>query len=120
MYAHHKVVKQLEIIDQQHGASVAMEFSSLKQNMSEAFARIQGKTQSGEFPDLADAELLVRLTRLMEVQAPDEWVDEAADLTHMATQLLQAVKAGQLEESVMIAESIDDAQQYCHRTYQML
>lgn len=96
-----------------------MDFATLKNSLSEVFARMQEKTATGELPSKEDTEQFVRLARLLETKAEDDWADEAADFAHLATQLQQAVKHSQTEEAVMIVESLDDAQSYCHRTYQM-
>ena len=96
-----------------------MDFAELKKSLTEVFARIQEKSTAGDLPEQKDADHFLRLARLLETQADDDWADEAADFAHLATQLLQAVKKGLLEESVMLVESLDDAQNYCHRTYQV-
>jgi hypothetical protein len=35
----------------------------------------------------------------------------------LANQLLQTVKKGKLEDAIRLIDSLQDAQDYCHRTY---
>jgi XXXCH domain-containing protein len=49
--------------------------------------------------------------------AEDIWADELEDFVHMAKQLLQAVKHGKVEDCILIVDSLNDAQEYCHRTF---
>ena len=94
-----------------------MEFSALKSGMEKSFLAIQTRTSLGELPEPDQVNTFVRLCRQLHTQAPDEWADEAGDFSHMAEKLLQAVKNGQVEESVLCVESLSDAQSYCHRLF---
>lgn len=94
-----------------------MDFSKLKQRLTETFERIQQRTQHGELPAVADAEQFARHTRLLLSAADDDWAGEAEDFDQLAQQLVQVVKKGLLEDSIMLVESLDDAQNYCHRTF---
>ncbi|MEW5772771.1 MAG: GAK system XXXCH domain-containing protein [Thermodesulfobacteriota bacterium] len=94
-----------------------MEFTALKSGMDRTFQEIQTRTSHGELPELERVGAFVRLCRQLHTQAPDEWADEAGDFSHMAEKLLQAVKNGSVEESVLCVESLNEAQTYCHRMF---
>lgn len=94
-----------------------MEFSALKASMDKSFQEIQTRTTHGELPELEQVNQFVRLCRQLHTQAPDDWADEAGDFAHMAEKLLQAVKNGAAEESVLCVESLNEAQTYCHRMF---
>lgn len=95
-----------------------MNFRKLKQNLSQAFDAIKAATTSGEMPPMRDVEQFVRLTRLFQTQAYEEWAGEAEDFCLLAEQLHQAARKRHLEEVVMLVDSLEDAQNYCHRTFQ--
>ena len=60
---------------------------------------------------------LARLAQRLHQQADEDWMDEAEDFSHLAGQLLGACKKGDVEGAVMLVESLDEAQTFCHRTY---
>jgi len=92
-----------------------MNFVALKQNLEKVFASIKSTTDEGALPLLEDAAQFVKLAQLLQLQAKEQWVDEAEDFAHLASQLLSAVKKNQLEDAVLLVESLDDARAYCHR-----
>jgi len=94
-----------------------MEFTALKSGLEKVFEDIQTQSSHGELPKIEQVSSFVRLCRQLHTQAPDEWADEAGDFTHMAEKLLQAVKNGLVEESVLCVESLSEAQTYCHRLF---
>jgi XXXCH domain-containing protein len=94
-----------------------MDFKTLKAGLQQAFATIQQATEHAELPEITVVSGFVRLSRLMQTLADDHWVEEAGDFAHMAEKLLQAVKQGSVEESVLCVESLDEAQTYCHRMF---
>nr|WP_246288076.1 GAK system XXXCH domain-containing protein [Desulfolutivibrio sulfoxidireducens] len=85
--------------------------------MTGAFERITSRTDEGLLPDEDAVNSLARLSQRMHQIADDAWIGEAEDFSHLANQLLNAVKKGDLESSVMLVESLQDAQAYCHRTF---
>lgn len=95
-----------------------MNFRKLKQNLAEVFDRIKASTTSGEMPAAQDVEQFVRLCRLFQAQAQDDWAGEAEDFCLLAEEFYQAARKNQIEEVVMLVDSLEDAQNYCHRTYQ--
>ncbi len=94
-----------------------MDFSTIKRDMTTVFEHITEKTDEGLLPDEESVNVFVRLSRRLHQIADEAWVGEAEDFSHLANQLLNAVKKGDLENSVMIVESLQDAQAYCHRTF---
>jgi len=94
-----------------------MEFQTTKRDLEAVFAKIQGQVEEVALPDEESVHRLVRLARKMHQLAEDTWADEAEDFSHLAGQLLNAVKKGDLEGCVMLVESLDDAQSFCHRTF---
>ena len=94
-----------------------MEFAALKAILEKTFRIIQNRTAHGELPEVDQVSSFVRYCRQLHTQAPDDWADEAGDFAHMAEKLLQAVKNGLAEESVLCVESLNEAQTYCHRMF---
>ncbi len=94
-----------------------MDFSTIKQDMTRVFETITSKTDEGLLPDEDSVNSFVRLSRRLHQLADESWIGEAEDFSHLANQLLNAVKKGDLENSIMLVESLQDAQAYCHRTF---
>lgn len=94
-----------------------MEFKTTKRDLEVVFASIQNQVADVVLPDEAMVNRLVRLARRMHQLADDAWVGEAEDFSHLSGQLLNAVKKGDVEACVMLVESLDDAQSFCHRTF---
>lgn len=94
-----------------------MEFKTTKRDLEAVFAKIQSQVEEVTLPDEDSVNRLARLARKMHQLAEDAWADEAEDFSHLAGQLLNAVKKGDLEGCVMLVESLDDAQSFCHRTF---
>lgn len=94
-----------------------MDFRALKTALDEAFQIILEATQDGQIPEEKVVNQFVRLSTQLHVQAEEDWAGEAEDFAHLANQLLQAVKKGKREDSIRLVDSLQDAQDYCHRTY---
>ncbi len=94
-----------------------MDFRGLKQTMAETFQKILDLTQEGQLPDEKLVNQFARQCTQLHVQADESWVGEAEDFAHLANQLLQTVKKGKLEDAIRLVDSLQDAQDYCHRTY---
>lgn len=94
-----------------------MEFKTTKRDLETVFAKIQNQVEDATLPDEESVNRLVRLARKMHQLADEDWMDEAEDFSHLAGQLLNAVKKGDVEDCVMLVESLDDAQSFCHRTF---
>ena len=94
-----------------------MEFKTTKRDLEAVFAKIQSQVEDATLPDEETVNRLARLARKMHQLADEDWMDEAEDFSHLAGQLLNAVKKGDVEGCVMLVESLDDAQSFCHRTF---
>ena len=94
-----------------------MEFKTTKRDLEAVFAKIQSQVEDATLPDEETVNRLARLARKMHQLADEDWMDEAEDFSHLAGQLLNAVKKGDVEDCVMLVESLDDAQSFCHRTF---
>ena len=94
-----------------------MEFKTTKRDLEAVFAKIQSQVEDATLPDEESVNRLARLARKMHQLADEDWMDEAEDFSHLAGQLLNAVKKGDVEDCVMLVESLDDAQSFCHRTF---
>lgn len=94
-----------------------MDFKSTKRDLEEAFTRIVNQVDEANLPDEATANRFSRLASRLHQIADEAWMDEAEDFSHLAGQLLNAVKKGDVESCVMLVESLQDAQSFCHRTF---
>ena len=94
-----------------------MDFRALKQSLDDAFKVILDAAQDGQIPDEKLVNQFARLSTQLHVQADDSWAGEAEDFAHLANQLLQTVKKGKVEDAIRLIDSLQDAQDYCHRTY---
>ena len=94
-----------------------MEFKTTKRDLEAVFAKIQSQVEDATLPDEESVNRLARLARKMHQLADEDWMDEAEDFSHLAGQLLNAVRKGDVEGCVMLVESLDDAQSFCHRTF---
>jgi len=94
-----------------------MEFKTTKRDLEEVFTLIQSQVEDASLPDESTVNRFVRLARKLHQMADDAWVDEAEDFSHLAGQLLNAVKKGDVEDCVMLVESLGDAQSFCHRMF---
>jgi len=94
-----------------------MALKTLKKELTQIFDLIKKPSQEGILPDLNHVQKFNRLATRMHTLADDEWADECEDFAHLAKQLLQAVNQGDLQTAVMLVESINDAQSFCHKFY---
>jgi XXXCH domain-containing protein len=94
-----------------------MNFASTKQDIEKAFEEIKSSAFGGELPSLEAVNQFARLSQRFLQMAQGDWVGEAEDFTHLASQLLSACKKGDVEGSVMIVESLEEAKTYCHRMF---
>jgi XXXCH domain-containing protein len=94
-----------------------MDFSALKAKLDILFAALQQTTEAGELPALSEVTTFVLLVEKMHMNAPDDWLNEAEDFLHLARQLLFAVKHGRVQDAVLLLDALQDAREFCHRTY---
>jgi len=94
-----------------------MDFRELKTSLEEVFQAILDTIQDGRLPDEAVVLQFVRLATQLHIQADEDWAGEAEDFAHLANQLLLVVKKGKREDAIRLVNSLQDAQDYGHRTY---
>lgn len=94
-----------------------MNFLALKTSLEQTFQTILDLSHDGQLPDEKLASQFARLCTQLHMQAKEEWVGEAEDFAHLANQLLQCVKKGQVQDSIRLVDSLQDAQDFCHRTF---
>lgn len=94
-----------------------MDFKTTKRDLEAAFAHILTQVEEASLPDEATVNRFARLAGRMHQLADEAWMDEAEDFSHLAGQLFNAVKKNDLESCVMLVESLQDAQSFCHRTF---
>jgi len=94
-----------------------MDFKTTKHDLEEAFTLIVNQIEEGSLPDVATANRFSRLAGMMHQLSDETWMEEAEDFSHLAGQFLNAVKKHDLESCVMLVESLQDAQSFCHRTF---
>lgn len=94
-----------------------MDFRALKTSLEEKFQSILDAVQDGQLPDEQLVNQFVRLSTQLHVQAEEDWAGEAEDFAHLANQLLQTVKKGKREDAIRLVDSLQDAQDFCHRTF---
>jgi XXXCH domain-containing protein len=94
-----------------------MDFRALKDSLEHSFQDILDKIQDGQVLDEKSVTAFARLSTQLHVQAEEAWAGEAEDFAHLANQLLIAVKKGKSEDAIRLVDSLQDAQDYCHRTF---
>lgn len=94
-----------------------MDFKTLKSELEKVYASISQQIDNNSMPEVQSLQEFTRLSRMMPMLAEDEWIGEAEDFAHLATQLLQAAKKNDFKTVVQLADSLDDAQRFCHKTF---
>ena len=94
-----------------------MDFRELKASMDEVFQTILGIIQDGQIPEETVVTQFARLATQLHLQAGEAWAGEAEDFAHLANQLLLVVKKGKRADAIRLVDSLQDAQDYCHRMY---
>ncbi|WP_291319660.1 GAK system XXXCH domain-containing protein [Desulfonatronospira sp.] len=62
-----------------------------------------------QMPSFEEVQEFVRAARTLPMHADESWLAEAEDFSHLADQLLLAVKNSQFEEAVQLMDSIREA-----------
>ena len=96
-----------------------MDFKTTKKELDTIFAKIKNNTSEGILPDLEDVNVFARLSQRMHQLADEDVMQEAEDFSHLAGQLLASVKKGDVEDSVMLVESLEDALSYCQSEFKI-
>lgn len=94
-----------------------MDLFKIKQELEVLFTEIKTSLNEGILPDLEKVQRFSKLSTQMHLQADDSWSEEAEDFAHIASQLLISAKKENLADCVLLVESLDDAQDFCHRTF---
>ncbi len=94
-----------------------MNFTRLKQELDTVFERIKSVSENGELPPVDDVKHFVRLCDQFQSRADEDWAFEADDFTHLAKELLQALRQGRNQEFFPLIDSLEVAKNYCHRTF---
>ena len=94
-----------------------MDFKTTKRDLEEAFTQIVNHIDEATLPDEATVNRFARLAGRLHQLADEEWMGEAEDFAHLAGELLVTVKKKDLESCVMLVESLQDSEAFCHRTF---
>ncbi|HDQ39430.1 MAG TPA: GAK system XXXCH domain-containing protein [Desulfonatronum sp.] len=94
-----------------------MDFHNLKRHLNTFFSALQRSADAGELPQLSDAASFVLFAEKMHMNASDDWLPEAEDFLHLARQLHSAIKHKKIQDTVLLMDALQDAQEFCHRTY---
>ncbi|WP_035271700.1 GAK system XXXCH domain-containing protein [Desulfonatronum thiodismutans] len=94
-----------------------MNFPAIKSQMLDLFTAIMQAADSGELPALKDVTSFLQATEKMAMNATEAWHSEAEDFLHLTRQLHMVVKKQNIQESVLILDALQDAQEFCHRSF---
>lgn len=94
-----------------------MDFRTFKVELEKVYADITQSIHAHTLPELETLQEFTRLARMMPMLADDEWIGEAEDFAHLATQIYQAAKKNDFKTVVQLADSLEDAQRFCHKTF---
>lgn len=94
-----------------------MNLRALKKELEFCFEQLKGKLEQNEFPELNTVKKFVQLTNQMQTMANESWAYEADDFLHLAKQLYQCAKNNKLNEMILLLTSLEDAKNFCHRTF---
>ncbi|WP_045210913.1 GAK system XXXCH domain-containing protein [Desulfonatronovibrio magnus] len=94
-----------------------MDFKNVKKELEKVYEDISHQIDNNKMPELKPLQEFTRLARLMPMLADDEWIGEAEDFSHLATQLLQAARHEDFGTVVQLMDSLNDAMQFCHKTF---
>ena len=94
-----------------------MSLKKLKNELQSAFDTLKQKVEEGEIPTIDEVKIFSRLASRMINFAEEEWQYEAEDFAHLANQLVAAVKTQDVQEFFSLINALEDAKNYCHRTF---
>lgn len=81
---------------------------SVRDDLAVVFEKIQVKAGESQLPEMDDVKELVRLSRLLQHNADEDWVAEAEDFTLLAQKLFHAVKRDDLEDSIIVVDQLEE------------
>ncbi len=82
---------------------------TLKHELEKVYADITKSIGANSLPALETMQEFTRLARMMPILAEDEWIGEAEDFAHLATQIFLAAKKNDFKTVVQLSDSLDDA-----------
>ncbi len=94
-----------------------MDFKTYKKKLEGIFTRINEILEEGDIPEISLIKDFTRLASRLQNYATDEWSYEAEDFAHLANQLISAVKGNDFQEIYRLISSLEDAKNYCHRSF---
>lgn len=86
-----------------------MKTSNLNTHIEAFINNILNSQNDNTMPSLNQVQEFVRAARTLPMYADESWQPEAEDFSHLADQLLLAVKDNQFEDAVQIMDSIREA-----------
>jgi XXXCH domain-containing protein len=94
-----------------------MRLRQIKQDLDTVFTKIKNTSAEGDLPEVEDVKQFVRLCSHMQTYAHEDWAFEADDFLHLAQELLQSVRQKEIQETIPLIDSLEEAKTYCHRTF---
>ncbi len=94
-----------------------MGLKKLKNEMEQYFTKLMDCVEEGKVPAIDDVKQFTKLAQRMQNFAHEEWSYEAEDFAHLANQLIGAVKSEDVQEIYRLISALDDAKNYCHRSF---
>ena len=86
-----------------------MKTADLNTRIESMVQDILNQQNNNQMPGLSQVQDFVRIARQLPMYADELWLAEAEDFSHLADQLLLAVKNNQFEETVQLMDSIKEA-----------
>jgi len=94
-----------------------MSLKRLKRDMDSLFKKLLDTVENGSIPDLQEIKDFTKMASRLQNYASDEWALEAEDFAHLSKQLIAAVKSKDIQEIYSLITALDDAKNYCHRSF---
>jgi XXXCH domain-containing protein len=94
-----------------------MRLRQIKQDLDKIFTKIKNTSAEGDLPEEGDVKQFVRLCSHMQTYAHEDWAFEADDFLHLAQELLQSVRQKEIQDTIPLIDSLEEAKTYCHRTF---
>ncbi|WP_027370582.1 GAK system XXXCH domain-containing protein [Desulfovermiculus halophilus] len=94
-----------------------MRLAQIKNDLEAVFNKIKKTSAEGDLPQEEDVKQFVRLCSHMQTYAHEDWAFEADDFLHLAQELLQSVRQEEVQDTIPLIDSLEEAKTYCHRTF---
>lgn len=89
-------------------ANRGLVMESVRGEIERLFDKVQDRTRESQLPEMDDVKELVRLSKQLQLNADEDWVDEAEDISLMAQKLFHAVKRNDVGDCVIVTDSLDE------------